>query len=98
MLRRHFFAVPDLGARFRNPTTLLLLAYTAIFLRHVILVQYSAPTDVSGLGCSCLFSRLELRIDNQEQNDDIFMEDNGLVRPKLTAGGRSGSVWWQCWR
>jgi len=46
MLRRHFFAVPDLGARFRNPPTLLLLAYTAIFLRHVILVQYSAPTDV----------------------------------------------------
>jgi len=31
MLRHHFFAVPELRARFRNPTTLLLLAYTVNF-------------------------------------------------------------------
>lgn len=30
MLRRHFFAVPDLRALYRNPITLSLLAYTAI--------------------------------------------------------------------
>ena len=43
-----------------------------------------------GLGYSCLFSRLELSIDDQKQNDDIPMEENGLVRLKFTAGRRSG--------
>ena len=43
-----------------------------------------------GLGYSCLFFRLELSIDDQKQDDDNPMEDNSLVRLKLTAGGRSG--------
>jgi uncharacterized membrane protein YfhO len=50
------------------------------------LYKYSAPTDVSAQVAVVYFPGWELRIDNQEQNDDISMEDNGLVRLKLPAG------------
>jgi hypothetical protein len=50
------------------------------------LYKYSASADVSADVAVFYFPGWELRIDGQSRNNDLSMEENGLVRVKLPAG------------
>ena len=86
MLRRHFCRCAGLVSPLSQSNHLIASRLHSDFLeaRHTCAIHRSQGRF--GLGCSCLFSRLELSIDDQKQNDDIPMENTGLVRLKLTAG------------
>jgi hypothetical protein len=54
--------------------------------------KYSAPKEVSVQVAVVYFPGRELRIDNQEQSDDVSMEDNGLISLKLPAGVQTADL------
>jgi hypothetical protein len=54
--------------------------------------KYSAPKEVSVQVAVVYFPDRELRIDNQEQSDDISMQENDLISLKLPAGVQTADL------